>query len=94
MSPWVQICQFHGVYIHYISANGIYHVPPNLPFCRVFMVNNVVSRWPKPLFSWFWWLVVYMYIHIYIYISKSLWSLCEFLKTNPSNMKPSRHLER
>ena len=33
------------VYIIYI-----YHGPPKPTFLEVFMVNNMVFRWPKPLF--------------------------------------------
>ena len=28
---------------------GIYHGPPNPTFLEVFMVNNLVFRWPKPV---------------------------------------------
>lgn len=28
--------------------------PPKATFLVVFMVNNLVSSWPKPFFSWFW----------------------------------------
>ena len=42
----------------------LYHGPPKATFLVVFMVNNLVSSWPKPFFSWFWgsW---YRYIYIY-----------------------------
>ena len=35
-------------YTNYIS-NGIYHGPPKPTFLEVFMVNNLVFRWPKHL---------------------------------------------
>ena len=38
-----------------ISAMG----PSKPTFLEVFMVNNIVFRWPKPLFLWFWGLMVY-----------------------------------
>ena len=47
----------------------IYHGPPKPTFLQVFMVNNLVFRWPKPLFF----MVlgahgVYIYIYICMYI--------------------------
>ena len=37
----------------------IYHGPPKPTFLEVFMVNNLVFRWPKPLFFMVWGLMVY-----------------------------------
>ena len=45
----------------------IYQGPPKPTFLEVFMVNNLVFRWPKPLF--FMVLVahgIYIYIDIYL----------------------------
>ena len=33
-----------------MQINIIYHGPPKPTFLEVFMVNNLVFRWPKPLF--------------------------------------------
>ena len=35
-----------------------YHGPPKPTVLEVFMVNNLVFRWPKPYFSCFWGLMV------------------------------------
>ena len=56
----------------------IYHGPPKPTCLEVFMVNNLVFRWPKRFIlslcylyvSWFWGLMVYIYIYIlYVYIN-------------------------
>ncbi len=33
-----------------VDPNYDYHGPPKPTFLEVFMVNNLVFRWPKPLF--------------------------------------------
>ena len=40
--------------------------PPKPTFLEVFMVNNLVFRWPKLLFFHGFWGSWYMYIYIYV----------------------------
>ena len=42
------------IYIIDIYGHSIYHGPPKPTFLEVFMVNNLVFRWPKPLFFMVW----------------------------------------
>ena len=50
--------------LHVISCIlYIYHGPPKPAFLEVFMVNNLVFRWPKPLFFMVWGPMVYIYIY-------------------------------
>ena len=39
-----------SVWDHLFSSFSTYHGPPKPTFLEVFMVNNLVFRWPKPLF--------------------------------------------
>ena len=44
-----QFIQFQFIHPRNLTYN-LYHGPPKPTFLEVFMVNNLVLRWPKPLF--------------------------------------------
>ena len=49
-------CVYECILKRYTCAMSFftYHGPPKLTFFEVFMVNNLVFRWPKPLFFMVW----------------------------------------
>ena len=68
------------VYIH------IYHGLQKPTCLEVFMVNNLVFRWPKPLFFMvlgargiyiYIYLCIYIYIHLYIYYVSPIFETSE-----------------
>ena len=55
----------------------IYHGPPKPNFLEVFMVNNLVFRWPKPLF--------FMVLGA-VYITASSWPIVSIVSTGPREL--------